>query len=132
MVYRESLYWQVESSVLHGPNVISAMIASRNSRFGIVSAYIPPTITTTSEHIAAALSRFPNWKVILVADLNLNLDSIETDRNMEIANTLADFGLMDMYHHFKLCCKFKQQNTWHQKRKGYVVRSRPDYFLCLD
>ena len=80
LVYKESPYWQVESSVLHGPNVISAVIASGNSRFGIVGAYIPPADTTTSTHITTALARFPpRRKVILVGDLNLDLDSCESE-----------------------------------------------------
>ena len=33
-------YWQVEPSVLHGLNVISAVIVSGNSRYGIIGAYI--------------------------------------------------------------------------------------------
>ena len=31
LVYKESSYRQVESSVLHGPNVIPAVIVSKNS-----------------------------------------------------------------------------------------------------
>ena len=102
LVFRDLLYWQVESSVFHGPNVISVMVVSCNSRYGIVGAYVPPNDTTTSIYIAAALGRFSRRrKVILVGNLNLNLDSIESTRDMEIANILADSGLLDMYHHFK-------------------------------
>ena len=82
LVYRESPYFQVESSQRHGPNVMSAVIVSGNSRYGVVGAYIPPADSTTLAHIASALARFPSRKVILVGDLNLNLDSTETDRDM--------------------------------------------------
>ena len=58
LVYKESLYWQVESSVLHGPNFISVVIVSGNSRLEIVGAYIPPAGTTTSMHITTALACF--------------------------------------------------------------------------
>ena len=113
LVYRDSPYWQVESSVFHGPNVMSAMIVSGNSRYGIVGAYIPPTDTTTSIHIAAALGRFSRRrKVILVGDLNLNLNSIESARDMEIAKVLADAGLLDMHHHFKLIGRFGKGNRF--------------------
>jgi len=108
LVYRESPYWQVELSILHGPNVIFAMIISGNSRYGIVGAYVPPSDITTLVHIAAALGRFHSRKVILVGDLNLDLDSIETDRDMEIANTLVDSGLLDIYHHFKSIGRFRR------------------------
>ena len=109
---------------------MSAMIVSGNSRYGIVGAYVLPTDTTTLIHIAAALDRFSHQKVILVGDLNLNLDSIESDQDVEIANVLADSGLLDMHHHFKLRRNFNRQSTWHQKREGNIVQSRPDYFLC--
>ena len=133
LVYKESPYWQVESSVLYGPNVISAVIVSGNSRFGIVGAYVPPADTTTSMHIATALARFPtNRKVILVEDLNLDLNSIETERDMEIANILATSGLLDMHRHFKLAGRCRRPATWHLKREGNIIKSRPDYFLCSD
>ena len=132
LVYRESPYWQVESLVLYGPIVIPVVIVSGNSRYGVVGAYVPPVDTTTLVHIAAALARFPSRKVILVGDLNLDLDSIETERDVEIANILAASGLLDMHHHCKCRCKLKRQDTWHQKREGIVVRSRLDFFLCSD
>ena len=86
---------------MHGPNVISAVIVSGNSRYGIVGAYIPPADTTTLIHITTALGRFPNRKVILVGDLNLDLGFIEMERDTEIADILATSGLFDMHHHFK-------------------------------
>ena len=132
LVYRESPYFQVESSQRHGPNVMSAVIVSGNSRYGVVGAYIPPADSTTTAHIASALARFPSRKVILVGDLNLNLDSLETDRDVEIADCLATSGLIDMHRHFKLEGKNRMPDTWHQEREGEPVRSRPDYFLCSD
>ena len=55
LVYRELPYWQVELSVLHGPNVISAVIVSGNLQYGIVCLYIPPADTTTSMHITTGI-----------------------------------------------------------------------------
>ena len=132
LVYKESPYWQVQSSVLHGPNVISADIVSGNLRFGIICTYIPPTDTTTLMNITTALGFFPHQKVILVRDLNLDLDSIEMERDMEIANILATSRLLDMHCHFKLAGRRRRLATWHQQREGKTVQSRPDYFLCLD
>ena len=88
------------------------MVVSGNSRYGIVGAYVPPNDTTTTMHIAAALRRFSRQrKVILVGDFNLDLDSIESDRDMEIANTLADSGLLDMHHHFKSDGRYQKPST---------------------
>ena len=98
------------------------MIVSGNLHYGIVGVYAPPSDTTTLVHIAEALGHFQDRNVILVGDLNLDFDSIETDRDMEIANILVDSGLLDMYHHFKLRGRFGRQLTWHQKRKENVIR----------
>ena len=119
-VYRDSPYWQVESAVLHGPNVISAEKVSGNKRYGIVWACIPPKDSTTSVHITAALDRFASRRrqVILVGDLNINLDSRESERDV-IAQLLADAGLRDMHHSFKT--ERRRSSTWHQNRNGEIV-----------
>ena len=83
-------------------------------------------------YIAAALAHFPSRKVILVGDLNLDLNFLEIDRDMEIVNILATSGLLDMHRHFKSPGRFRRPATWHQKREGEVIKSRPDYFLCSD
>ena len=108
------------------------MIVSGNSRFGIVGAYIPPADTTTLIHITTALAPFPHREVILVGDLNFDLDSIETERDMEIANILATSELLDMHCHFKSADRFRRPATWYNKREGEVIKSRPDYFFCSD
>ena len=95
-----------------GPNVIFAMLVSGNKKFGIVDAYVPPTNTTTTVYIAAALGRFSRQrKVILVGDLNLNLDYVESESDMEIAQLLASSGLLDMHRHFTSRRNFNQQKT---------------------
>ena len=45
----------------------------------------------------------------LVGDLNLNLDldSFETDRDMEMADILEASGLLDMHQHFKSAGMFR-------------------------
>ena len=102
------------------------MIVSGNLQFGIVGAYIPPADTTILMHITTALARFPRRKVILVGDLNLDLNSCESTRDMEIADILATSELLDMHRHFKSPGRYKRPATWHHKRKGNVIKSRPD------
>lgn len=46
LVYGDSPYSQFKSVHVHGPNIISADIVSRNKRYGIVGAYIPPNGST--------------------------------------------------------------------------------------
>ena len=79
------------------------MVVSGNLRYRIVGAYILPNDTTTSVYITAVLGCFsPHQKMILVGNLNLSLDSLETDRDIEIANILIDSRLLDINRHFKL------------------------------
>ena len=70
--------------------------------------------------------------MILVGDLNLDLASIELERDMQIADILATSGLMDMHRHFKSPGRCRRPATWHHKREGKLIKSRPDYFLCSD
>ena len=88
---------------------MSAMIVSRDKKFGIVGAYVPPKDYTTLLHIMEALGRFP-WQrnVILVGNLNLDLDSVEPERDSEIAQLLAASRLHNMHHHFTSHQKFKR------------------------
>ena len=51
---------------------------------------------------------------------------------MEIADILATSGLLDMHRHFKSAGRCRKPATWHHKREGDVIKSRPDYFLCSD
>ena len=64
--------------------------------------------------------------------VNLDLGSIELERDTEIANILATSRLLDMHYHFKLTGRCKRSATWHHKREGNVIKSRPDSFLCSD
>jgi hypothetical protein len=118
LVYRALPFWQVESAVLHRPNVISAEIISGKMKYSIVGAYVPPTV-----HIAATLDRFSRRRnVILVGDLNIELNAPESERDIGIAQLLADASLCNMYHHFKSGQQCSL--TWHQKHRGEVVWSR--------
>ena len=56
--YCDSPFFQVESVVKHGPNVISLELVTGRRRFPIVGAYVPPSDTTTVEFIQKAFDRF--------------------------------------------------------------------------
>ena len=62
-------------------------------------------------YITTELARFSHQKVILVGDLNFDLDSIERERDMEIADILATSGLLDMHRHFKSASRFRRPAT---------------------
>ena len=69
--------------------------------------------------------------MILGGNFNTDPDSVEFEKDSEIAQLLAAFGLIDMNmnHHFTLR---NRQTLWHQTRNRKVIQSRWDYFFCTD
>ena len=108
LVYRDSPFWQAESVVLHGPNVISAEINSQREqeiwhRWGVYP----------SERLSAALDRFASrWRqVILVSNLNIKSRPdyfLGTDRRMIRKYKSRDPRHFVTYH--KLVCGYLISN----------------------
>lgn len=105
LAFRNSHQWQVESARLHDPNVISVEIVSGRHQNCLVGGYVPPgdDLATTLVHITAALDSFASCqkqKLILVGDLSINIDSLESALELEIAQLLAEHSLCDVHCHF--------------------------------
>ena len=133
MFYRDSPFFQVESVVKHGPNVISLELVTGRRRFPIVGAYVPPSDTTTLEFIQKAFDRFQERKdVVLMGDLNVDLCRPDGARDEEIANLIATQGLLDMLQHFRQRRHFGSRKTWMRQQEGRTLRSRNDYILGSD
>jgi len=137
LFYRESEYWQVESIVKHGPNVISFELVSGSRRTPIVGGYIPPDDRTTLPHITAAITRFEHHRslnrLIIMGDLNVDLSGpSRTERDTEIRDILSINSLEDMLLHFKPTARYSHRQTWWQERGGFLIRSRCDYILGSD
>ena len=77
LAYRRSKGWDLESIKPFGPNVVRATLVAGHKRWYVIGAYIPPseedgqTLDFISE--AAAVSN-PNWPIILLGDLNVDLN----------------------------------------------------------
>jgi len=137
LFYRDSEYWQVESVVKHGPNVISFELVSGWRRTPMIGGYIPPNDMTTLPHISAALSRFSEHRdakrLVLLGDLNVDLSYPDGDvRGTEIADLLSAQGFEDLLLHFKSTRRYSHGKTWWQDRQGGTIHSRCDYILGLD
>ena len=117
LFYHELEYWQVESVVKHGPNVISfELLVSGQQHTPIIGGYIPPNDMTTLPHINAALSHFSEHCdakcLVLLGDLNVDLSSLDRDeRGTEIADVLSAHGFEDFLLHFKPPHQYSNRKT---------------------
>ena len=137
LFYRESEYWQIESVVKHGPNVISFELVSGWRRTPVVGGYIPPTDRTTLPHMIAAMDRFSTHsagnRMLVIGDFNVDLSDPNQDaRGSEIIDAMSTHGLEDLLLHFKPRERYSHRQTWWQERGGFTIRSRCDYILGSD
>jgi hypothetical protein len=99
----------------------------------VVGAYIPPDDTATLEYVSKALTDRPEGvDPILIGDLNANLADPGSEREHEIAATVAACGLEDMASHFRPRRPYREGYTWKMSRLGSLVTSRCDYLLGTD
>ena len=133
LIYRqEAKNWHLESTLRHGPNIISCILVSGDQRTPLIGVYLPPSHLNDLPHLTTALERFPNQPPIVLGDLNVDLRRPQSNRTQAVAATLATYGLEDMLYHFKQRKAFTHRQTWWQFRAGTLIRSRCDYILGTD
>ena len=106
--------WHTESLVFHGPNVLSCIIVSGKKRTPLVGGYLPPSTLVHLPQLGAALDRFAGRKTVFIGDLNADLHDVSTERNQEVADCVASYGLFDMLPHFQQQRRFHHMTTWWQ------------------
>jgi endonuclease/exonuclease/phosphatase family metal-dependent hydrolase len=97
--------------------------------------YLPPSSLADLPALQEALQRFRVSKTtpIVLGDFNVDLSNLSTPRAIEVAATLAAFGLEDMLPHFYQRGAFGHLKTYWQRRTGKpTIRSRCDYILATD
>ena len=135
LCYRKSDHFEVEETVKHGPNVMAFQLETGRRRYYVVGAYLPPSDTTTIDHVRSAWAQCPKgctpW---LLGDLNVNLMHPLDERGEEIAEECSHMGLSDMSRHFRPRRKRTSRGrwTWSMMREGRHVSSQPDYFLARE
>jgi len=137
LFYRESEFWQIESVVKHGPNVVSFELVTGWCRIPVVGGYIPPSDQSTLPHMIAAMDRFRTHRsgkrMIVFGDFNVDLSDPNQDtRGSEIIDAFTTHGLEDLLLHFKPRERYSHRQTWWQDRGGFTIRSRCDYILGSD
>jgi hypothetical protein len=125
--------WEIESTQFHGPNVLSCLIVTGDTRMPFIGVYLPPSNLTSLPDFEEALTRFQTYKnITIMGDLNADINDLSTLRNQTIATTLANHTLRDLLPHFKQRQGFRHGTTWYQHREGETLRSRCDYILGTD
>ena len=110
------LRWGVESTLYHGPNMVSCDIITGLTRTPLIGEYIP---LLTMEHLLdleEALQRF-RYPVVL-GELNVDLNKMSSLRIQQVAYLLAEYGLVDQFRHFRQRRRFRNLKTWSQVRQG--------------
>ena len=131
MVTRERLVgWGVDSPHYHGPNVVSCEIVTRLTWTPLAGAYLPPSTLEHLPDLEEALQRFRG--PIVLGDLNVELDEARSLQSQQVADLLAEYGLIDLVHHFRQCRRFWNLKNWYQVRQGTVLQPICNYILGKD
>ena len=99
----------------------------------LIGAYLPPSSLDHLPDLEAALASFNGaLNVTVMGDLNADIHDLTHPRHQQVANLLANYGLLDLLNHFRQRRPFRHMKTWYQVREGVLLRSRCDYILGTD
>ena len=110
LIHRTQKGWGLESTRTFGPNVIRTTLVSGQRRWHIIGVYIPPSEENgeTLDLLTQAYESIhnPNWPVILLGDLNVDLQNpggnhaAGAGRRLETAALMATWGMEPLRNHF--------------------------------
>ena len=140
LVHRQSEGWGLESTRSFGANVIKTTLVCGRQRKVLIGAYIPPSEEdgSTLDCIQQARDsvRNPNWPVILLGDLNVDLDNpagnnpAGAERRLETAALVDSLGVQPVIKWFKQSRKRRYRGwTFRQVREGRLIGSVTDHVL---
>jgi hypothetical protein len=133
LFWRPNKLYEVEDWQIRGPNVLTFVLATGNTRFFAVGCYIPPNDLSTLTTIEQAWNECPRGHTpILLGNLNVNLHSPRDERDKQIAELVEDvMGLTDLSRHFLQRSRGSVRGrwTWWMRRGRRWVSSECDYVL---
>lgn len=136
LFFRKSPHYIMEGVRKYGHNVIRAVLVSGNMRWLIIGCYVPSSEKDgkTLDFVQDAARDSHRYdRIIMLGDLNTDLnrmipyDDRREVRRQETIATIASMGLVSLQKHF--VSGNNQKWTWHQKRKGIIIKSTCDYIL---
>ena len=131
LVWQEHQAYELEEYKFYGGNVMTFRLITEAENYYIIGCYIPPGCNETLALIMDAYNACPSgFKVLLLGDLNINLDTPRDTREETIAEQLDFWNLGCLSTQFtQRYHKYNKRWTWYQWRQGRLYSTKPDYFL---
>jgi exonuclease III len=136
LFYRQqSIGWSVEGPQTHGPNVVSCKLIAGDVCWNVIGVYIPPSEDSgvTLHFIEEAVRAHIGYPIILLGDINVDFNRINTNRAEDIATAIAQHGLRDVGDYFlhprgRWTYSQYQNANWIQSTTDCLLSERPSLF----
>ena len=93
--------WYIESTLFHGPNVVSCKIVSGIQQIPLIVAYLTPTTLYHLPGLKEALDSFPRRYPIIMGGLNADVGRMGKPQSQNLAYFLEYSGLVYLLGHFR-------------------------------
>ena len=121
--------WSVDSTHLHGTNIVSWELVSRVQGNPLIGAYLPLSTLYQLTDPEEELNRFLGRDSIVIGDLNTDIRRLQNPRIQQVADFLASFGLVDLLSHFRQYLRFFRMKMWCQVKQGRLLYLPFNYVL---
>ena len=91
--------------------MVSFKIVTGRIHTPLSGAYLPPLKLYHLLDLKEALHRFRCPDLIVLGDINVDLDNVQSSRSQRVAYLLMEFGLVDLVSHFIQCQWFSYLKT---------------------
>ena len=104
--------WEIYSTRYHRPNVVNCKFVTGITQTPPIGVYLSLSILEHLQDLEEAQKRFKG--PIFLGDLNVDLDEARGPRSQQVTDILAEYGLIDLVHHFRQIRRFRNLKTWSQ------------------
>ena len=134
LVWRDCDSCAVEEQKSWGANVLSCHLITGRGKYYLIGAYCPPSDLddTAIQDVQRAWGKCPKgYEPLLLGDLNANIESPKSRRDVAASDQAAGMDVHDMSR----CFRQRRRNwvrgrwTWRKLRRGRMVSSHPDYLF---
>ena len=105
--------FSVELARFHVPNVVICKDVSDGKRTLLASAYLPLSTLEHLPDLEEALTCFQYQYPIVLGGFNDDILQAQNPHSQHVADILMEFGLVDLFHHFRKRLLFRHPKTWY-------------------
>ena len=135
IIWKEEEGWRVEGAKIFGTNVVGFTITAGRKRWYAIRAYMPPNNQTAVHRVHQALAQGTEGvETLLVGDLNARSAQPWDRQKKNLANNIANYGLVDQTLYFIPRRRYRGEGgwLWRMWRDGRPITERGDYILGTD